>query len=418
MNSSNLQPYKLVNLGKQLKTPVLVRVDINLPASKGKIEEDALRMRVYGHVLEMYSDYAGLVVMSHQGRKGGEDFTSFEPHAETLNNLLPKDMQVEFISHEKVFTAETKKKIKGLKRREIILLDNMRYFEEEKKWDAEKNTYAPFFKAAGIQSCVNDSIPTWHREDSSLMCLPYVAPTWIGLRSSYELRILQEVVNSKEAKALVMGGAKLQKVNDLMKIAKTGVDIFTGGLPGQLIAKSKGYDLGEANNAFLAKKFNTEDMAEAKKLDGILKSGKAGTGVKHPIDFVVVDSRGEKKSVKLEDLHKTKGEIRDIGPETLEWYASLLGEKPLRIRAGPLGVYEKGFQNGLELTKRISGDGLIFLGGDTSQELNAAGLLGHIEDSGGRICISGGSFLHGWAGGRFPPIESLLSLQAPLVLDS
>jgi phosphoglycerate kinase len=417
VNSSKLQPYKLVNLGRQLKTPVLVRVDINLPASRGEIEEDALRMRVYAHVLEMYSDYAGLVVMSHQGRKGGDDFTSFAPHAETLNRLLPKDMTVELVAHDKVFTPETKNKIKGLKRRQIILLDNMRYFEEEKKWDAEHNTYVPFFKGT-IQSCVNDSIPTWHREDSSLMCLPYIAPTWIGLRSSYELRILQEVIASKEPKALIMGGAKLQKVNDLMKIAKTGVDIFTGGLPGQLIAKSKGYDLGEANNAFLAKKFSSEDMDEAKNLDATLKSGKSASGVKHPIDFVVVDPEGERENVRIEDLHKTKGEIRDIGPETLEWYASLLGEKPLRIRAGPLGVYEKGFQNGLELTKRISGDGLIFLGGDTSQELNAAGLLGHIEDSGGRICISGGSFLHGWAGGRFPPIESLMSLQAPLVLDS
>ncbi len=417
MNSSKLQPYKLVNLGRQLKTPVLVRVDINLPASHGEIEEDALRMRVYGHVLEMYSDYAGLVVMSHQGRKGGDDFTSFKPHCETLVKLLPSDMSVEFVPYDKVFTEETKKKIKSLKRRQIILLDNMRYFEEEKKWDAVNNTYVPFFKGI-IQSCVNDSIPTWHREDSSLMCLPYIARTWIGLRSSYELRILQEVINSKEPKALIMGGAKLQKVNDLMKIAKTGVDIFTGGLPGQLIAKSKGYDLGEANNKFLAKKFSAEDLGEAKKLDEVLKGGKGEAGVKHPIDFVVVDDKGQRKSVRIEDLPKTKGEIRDIGPETLDTYASMLGEKPLRIRAGPLGVYEKGFQNGLELTKRISGDGLIFLGGDTSQELNAAGLLGHIEDSGGRICISGGSFLHGWAGGSFPPIESLMSLQGPLVLDS
>ncbi len=417
MNSSKLQPYKLVNLGRQLKTHVLVRVDINLPASHGEIEEDALRMRVYGHVLEMYSDYAGLVVMSHQGRKGGDDFTSFKPHCETLVKLLPSDMSVEFVPYDKVFTEETKKKIKNLKRRQIILLDNMRYFEEEKKWDAVNNTYVPFFKGV-IQSCVNDSIPTWHREDSSLMCLPYIARTWIGLRSSYELRILQEVTNSKEPKALIMGGAKLQKVNDLMKIAKTGVDIFTGGLPGQLIAKSKGYDLGEANNKFLAKKFSAEDLGEAKKLDEVLKGGKGETGVKHPIDFVVVDDNGQRKSVRIEDLPKTKGEIRDIGPETLDTYASMLGEKPLRIRAGPLGVYEKGFQNGLELTKRISGDGLIFLGGDTSQELNAAGLLGHIEDSGGRICISGGSFLHGWAGGSFPPIESLMSLQGPLVLDS
>lgn len=411
---SKLQPYKLVNLGRQLKTPVLVRVDINLPASHGEIEEDALRMRVYGHVLEMYSDYAGLVVMSHQGRKGGDDFTSFAPHCETLRKLLPDDMMVEFVPYDKIFTEETKKKIKGLKRRQIILLDNMRYFEEEKKWNAESNTYVPFFKGL-IRSCVNDSIPTWHREDSSLMCLPYIAPTWIGLRSSYELRILQEVINSKEPKALIMGGAKIQKVADLIKIGRTGVDIFTGGLPGQVIAKSRGYDLGEANNKFLAKKFSAEDFGEAKKLDSLLEANSTH-GVRHPIDFVV-DDGGVRKSIRLEDLPKSKGEIRDIGPETLETYAEALQEKPLRIRAGPLGVYEKGFQNGLELTKRISGDGLIFLGGDTSQELNAAGLLGHIEDSGGRICISGGSFLHGWAGGSFPPIDSLMSLQAPLVLD-
>jgi phosphoglycerate kinase len=223
-------------------------------------------------------------------------------------------------------------------------------------------------------------------------------------------------MNSKEPKALIIGGAKIQKVAELTKIARTGVDIFTGGLPGQVIAKSRGYDLGEANNKFLAKKFSSEDFGEAKRLDSLIE-GKGARGLRHPVDFVVEEG-GVRKNVKLEDLPKTKGEIRDIGPETLETYALALQEKPLRIRAGPLGVYERGYQNGLELTKRISGDGLIFLGGDTSQELNAAGLLGHIEDSGGRICISGGSFLHGWAGGSFPPIEALQRLQGPLVLDS
>ena len=86
----------------------------------------------------------------------------------------------------------------------------------------------------------------------------------------------------------------------------------------------------------------------------------------------------------------------------------------MRVRAGPLGVYEEGYTNGLELTKRISGDGLIFLGGDTSQELNEGGLLGHIEDSGGTICVSGGSFLHGWAGGLFPSLELLLDEESPV----
>lgn len=420
MSYSKLQPYKLVNLSSQLRSPTLVRVDINLPASAGRIEEDALRMRVYAHVLELYSDYSGLVVMSHQGRKDDDDFTPLTPHMRALRKLLPRDVEIEFVPYQNVFTDETKSKIRNLKRRQIMLLDNMRYFDEEKQWNPETSSYVPFFKDL-IRSCVNDSIPTWHRQDSSLMCLPYIAPTYIGLRSSYELRILQEVIASKDPKGLMMGGAKLQKVSDLLKIAHMGVEIFTGGLPGQLVAKARGYDLGEANNRYLSAKFSKEEFGDAKKLE-LLRDKRSGSTssdlvVHHPVDFVV-EHRGSKKNVRLEDLPRTEGTIKDIGEETLENYATSLQSKPIRIRAGPLGVYEDNYQNGLELTKRVGGDGLIFLGGDTSQELNEGGLLGHIEDSGGRICVSGGSFLHGWAGGTFPPIESLMSLQAPLILES
>ncbi|MEM2915231.1 MAG: phosphoglycerate kinase, partial [Candidatus Bathyarchaeia archaeon] len=259
--------------------------------------------------------------------------------------------------------------------------------------------YIPFFKGL-VKVCINDSMPTWHRSDSSLMCLPYITNTYIGMRSSYELKILSEVMNSREPKALISGGAKLQKVSDLVKIRET-VEIFTGGLPGQLIARVKGYDLGELNNNFLKKKFNDKEFEDAKKL--------ASLGVAHPIDFTVLEN-GENKNVSLGEMSKSKGVIKDIGEATLEYYAEKLQEKPVRIRAGPLGVYEEGYLKGLELTKRISGEGLIFLGGDTSQEVVDTGLLGHIEDAGGQVCISGGSFLSGMAGNSFPSIDLLLRL--------
>jgi phosphoglycerate kinase len=414
VNQRDLQPYKLVNLHRQLQGPTLVRVDINLPASQGRIEEDALRMRVYAHVLELYTDYAGVVVMSHQGRKGDDDFTSLRPHFRALRKLLPRDVDIDFVPYQAIFTEETKEKMRRLKRKEMILLDNMRYFNEEKKWNPESNTYVPLF-AGIIRTCVNDSMPTWHREDSSLMCLPHIAPTYIGLRSSYELKILEEVKATKERKALIMGGAKLQKISDLLKIAEKDVDIFTGGLPGQLIARARGCDLGEANNKFLSQKFTDEEFEDAKKLSS-LRDRAGALIVQHPADFIV-EENGSPKNVSLEDLPKTAGTIKDIGEETLERYANSLQGCPIRIRAGPLGVYEEDYQNGLELTKRIGGDGLIFLGGDTSQEVNEGGLLGHIEDSGGKVCISGGSFLHGWAGGSFPSIDALVSLQPRLLVE-
>ena len=415
MMYDRLQPYKLVNLGRQLRSPALVRVDINLPVDQGRVQEDALRMRVYAHVLELYSEYAGLVVMSHQGRRGDQDFTSMIPHLSMLRKFLPGDVETEFVPNENVFTEETRRKIGGLGRRQILLLDNMRYFEEEKRWQPVGSRYLSLFRGS-IRTCINDSIPTWHREDSSLMCLPYIAQTYVGLRSSYELRILKEVAERQDSKALIMGGAKLQKVSDLVKIATKGVEIFTGGLPGQLIARSRGYDLGQANNEYLAQRFGREEFDDARELDAIRDRG-SRLALRHPVDFVVEEEDGSRRNVSLEDMPGTRGVIKDIGTETLDSYAESLQGKPIRVRAGPLGVYEERYDNGLELTKRICGDGLVFLGGDTSQELNHGGLLGTVEDSGGSICVSGGSFLHGWAGGQFPSIDALMSMQAPLVLD-
>jgi len=415
MYAEELQRHKLVNLARQLKGPTLVRVDINLPASHERIEEDALRMRVYAHVLEMYSEYSGLVVMSHQGRKGDDDFTSLGPHMRSLRKLLPRDVEIDMVPYQNVFSEETREKVSGLKRRQIVLLDNMRYFEEEKKWDFSGSAYVPFFKNA-IKTCVNDSMPTWHREDSSLMCLPYIAPTYVGLRSAYELRTLHNVMRDGGEKALVIGGAKLQKISDIIRIARSGVEVYAGGLVGQLLARADGRSLGDVNDKYLEKAFTPAEYEDAKALNA-LRSGRGERSVRYPVDFVV-EENGSRENIRIEDLPGRSGMIKDIGEETMESYAESLQESPIRVRAGPLGVYEENYQNGLELTKRISGDGLIFLGGDTSQELNEAGLLGHIEDAGGSICVSGGSFLHGWAGGSFPSVDLLLDARAPLISES
>ena len=116
-------------------------------------------------------------------------------------------------------------------------------------------------------------------------------------------------------------------------------------------------------------------------------------------------------SVELKDMPKAKGHIVDIGDATVDSYAKDLQAHEIRIRAGPLGIYEKGYRNGVELTKRIVGDGLYFLGGDTSQELVEGKLHEHIASAGGKILLSGGAALHYLADGNFPSVDELLRLQ-------
>jgi len=391
--------YRLINLASQLKTPTLIRIDINLPVTNNRISENNMRMQVYEHVLELLSDYVGLVVMSHQGRPGSKGFIPLKQHWIILRKMLPTDVDIEYIPRDEVFTQKTRKKIKNLRERQIILLDNVRMFDEEFKFDPNTSTYVKFFKGT-IRTCVNDSIPCWHRDNSSLMCLPYIARTYVGVRSTYELKALFDINSGNyNDKAIIMGGAKLAKTSYLLKIL-THMEGFTGGVPGELIARADGHDLGKKNNEFLKNRFKPEDFKTAKML---LKK----FNVQYPKDFVVQEN-GENKIIPIDEMHNTKGLIMDIGPETVDDYAKKLQEKIVRIRAGPLGVYEKKYDNGIKLTKMIAGNGLIFLGGDTCQEVIDYGIDRHIADTGGIILISGGAFLHGMAGESYPSVDLIL----------
>lgn len=222
-----IRPFRLINLRAQLKTPTLVRIDINLPVENGKISENNMRLQIYAHLIEIYSEYSGLVLMAHQGRLGSKSMISLKQHWISLRKMLPSDVDIEYIAKDDMFTSEMRKKIKKLKGREIILLDNMRFFPEEAKFKPDTCSYTKFFKGV-TRTCINDAMPTWHRDNSSLMCLPYIARTYIGMRASYELKILSEILGAED-KALIMGGAKLQKISYLTKIFQHMAG-FAGGL--------------------------------------------------------------------------------------------------------------------------------------------------------------------------------------------
>lgn len=376
-----------------------MRIDINVPVVDGRVVEDNLRLQVYSHVLELLSEYSGLVVMAHQGRPGGRGFIPLEQHSIALRKSLPSGTNIEFVPLKEVFSEQTLRRIRDLREGDILLLDNVRMLDEEYHFDPSSSAFVDHFKGS-IKTCVNDAISVWHRPHSSLMCLPYIATTYIGLRSTHELRALSDILNEKgEDCGIVIGGSKLGKASYLAKILKR-MEAFTGGLPGQLIARAKGFDLGKNNNNLLKMRLRSDHFELARILVKRFD-------VHHPIDFCVVED-GERRTVPLEQMKRSEGLIMDIGEETIKEYASKLQEKTIKIRVGPLGVYERGFDGGARLTKMIAGSGLIFVGGDTSQELIRYDLDGKISSMGGLILLGGGSFIHGLAGELYPSVDLIL----------
>jgi 3-phosphoglycerate kinase len=168
------------------------------------------------------------------------------------------------------------------------------------------------------------------------------------------------------------------------------------------VARVSGHDLGEKNNRYLEKSFSSKELEDAKAI--------AKLGTRYPVDFTLLENGLVRNNVPLSEIGKSDGVIVDIGGGTVDEYARELQSYEVRIRAGPLGVIEQRHLNGIELTKRIAGDGLIFLGGDTSQEVIMSGLDRHIVNGGGQILLSGGSALHRLADGRYPCLDLMLQL--------
>ena len=133
------RPFRLINLRAQLKNPTLVRVDINLPVENGKISANNMRLQIYAHLIEIYSEYSGLVLMMHQGRPGSKSLIHLKQHWVLLRKILPANIDIEYIAKDHIFTSKTKEKIRKLKAREIVILDNMRFFPEEQKFELEKD---------------------------------------------------------------------------------------------------------------------------------------------------------------------------------------------------------------------------------------------------------------------------------------
>ncbi|MDH5703835.1 MAG: phosphoglycerate kinase, partial [Aigarchaeota archaeon] len=118
-------------------------------------------------------------------------------------------------------------------------------------------------------------------------------------------------------------------------------------------------------------------------------------------------------NVPIGDLTKTEYEdyeIFDIGNETVKQYARRItqGHYDWRIRAGPDGVFEEDFDNGIKLIEHLLGTGFVAIGGDTVEELQKFELCKPIMYSDGTVLLGGGSHLEGFAGLPYPSIEDLI----------
>ncbi len=421
-----LEVYDFKNIYTQIREnegPTVIRFDINSPVnSNGRISQNGdvnLRLEENAHLLKAYSKVGPLILMAHQGRKNppnmkpDPNFVNLLDHHYILANY--SGMRIHFIEWIKGetwedYSSHVEKNIQTINKGEAILLDNVRIWDFEKKFDHQKCPYISFFEENNISAFINDAIPIWHREESSLLFGRHVAPTFIGHISMKELRIQRKIIHDKGKKVIIIGGLK-PKFEAIKKLVNT-MDVFTAGVTGILTSYLNGYEIGPMNEQLLKENFKGLEK-EIKEYESIIEDN----NIDHPKDFVVSQpkntSSNNRFNVSINDLKKKQYEdymIYDIGVKTVKDYSKKINTKKYdwRIRAGPNGVFEQDFNNGIALIENILGTGFVALGGDTIEELQRSGLCKSIMYSDGAVLLGGGSHIEGFANMPYPCIDDLL----------
>jgi 3-phosphoglycerate kinase len=424
---TELGPYEFKKIYQELEKkpgPVAVRFDINSPVHKnGRISlkngDVNLRLEEYGYLVRGYSKLGPLILMGHQGRKNppgkkpDKDFVNLLDHHHILANV--SGIKIHFVEWTEgetweEYSATLEKHIRNLRTGEAVLMDNLRIWDFEKKFDPNDCPYIPFFQDVGLSAFINDGLPLWHRDDASLLFGRHMAPTFIGHISMRELRVQHRIMHDDGKKVIIIGGKK-PKFEAIPHLAER-MDVLTGGVTGILTAKLKGHEVGPLNDTLLDETFEGMEK-EIKEYQKVVEEYNIG----HPMDFVVSQARNlapsNRINVDLKDLAKPQYEeyeIFDIGPKTVREYTNRInaGGYDWRIRAGPCGVFEEDFDNGLKLMEHILGTGFVAIGGDTVEELQKYELCKPIMYSDGAVLLGGGSHLEGFAGMPYPSIEDLI----------
>lgn len=376
---------------------VLVRVDFNVPIDDhGNIEDDS-RIRSSLSTIEYLLDSkAKIILMSHLGRpKGFEEKYSLKPVAKRLSRLLHKEIMMA----PDCIGKEVEDMTNSLKEEDVLMLENLRFHEEEENCDME---FAKALAKLG-DIYVSDAFGTCHRKHASVFCLPQILkPAVAGFLLEKELEYFSKaMINPKRPLVAFLGGAKVSSKLGIIKNLLKRVDkIFIGGAMAFTFIKALGYETG--------KSLVENDLIDTAK-DIIEISKKLGVKLYLPFDFIVskeLSNNVETKNVLWQEIPDNYMGL-DIGKISIEIIKELVKDAQTIIWNGPMGAFEYDrFKDGtFETAKAIANSNALSIagGGDTDHAIIRAG----VHDSIDFISTGGGAFLELLEGKELPCISVL-----------
>jgi len=353
---------------------VLLRLDLNVPEDGETILDDTRLWKALPTLQYLKKAGARTIVISHFGSDGAK---SLKPVARRLSKMI----SVGFVPALSGPTVE--KAVAELKNGGILVLENLRRDDGESK----NRTFFALSLARLADYYVNDAFSASHRAHASIVSLPKLLPSYIGLQFEKEIKELSSAFVPKRPFLVILGGAKLStKLPLIKKYLKIADHVYVAGALADPFFKAWGFEIGKSLS---------DDAGED--LITLLKHKK----LLLPEDVVV-----DEGVVRRIDEVKKKETIRDIGPDSLQALLGLVSRSKTILMNGPLGYYELGYNKPTEELLRAiarSKAHSIVGGGDTLALITKLNLGSKFSF----VSTAGGAMIDFLSTGTLPGIEAL-----------
>jgi len=311
---------------------VFVRCDFNVPTDdSGAITDDRRITGALPTIKYLSDNGARVILCSHMGRpKGKPDMKySLGIVAERLSELL--ESQVKFVSEPEVVGPAVKEAAASLADGEVMLIENVRFREEETKnvpeFSRELAELAEIF--------VNDAFGTAHRAHCSTAGIADILPSVSGLLMEKEILFFGDMLEAPERPfTAVLGGSKVSDKIPLIENLLDKVDtIIVGGGMAYTFLKAKGMEIGTSL---------LEEDRIPMTLELMKKAEDKGVKFLIPVDTVAApEFRNDSPSI-ICDVENMPADMMglDIGPKTIELYRQAILDSKTVVWNGPMGVFE------------------------------------------------------------------------------
>ncbi|WP_395090614.1 phosphoglycerate kinase [Vaginella massiliensis] len=381
----------------------LIRVDFNVPQDENlKVTDDTRIVAAKPTIEKILNNGGSIILMSHLGRPKGKfnDTFSLKHIVYKIEEILGK--KVQFASD--VIGEDAKEKVKALQAGDILLLENVRFHEEEEKGDEE---FAKQLASYG-DIYVNDAFGTAHRAHASTAIVAHYFPEnkAFGYLMKQELEAIDKVLKTGQHPiTAILGGAKVSsKITIIDHILPVIDNLIIGGGMTYTFVKAKGGKIGNS-------------LVEDDKLDlanEILAAcEKNNVKVYLPVDNIIADAFSNDAATQIVAVDQIPDGWMgmDVGPETAKIFDEVINKSKTILWNGPLGVFEmQNFSKGTialgdsiaEATK--NGAFSLVGGGDSVAFVKSFGY----EDKVSYVSTGGGAMLESLEGKELPGVAAIL----------